>query len=34
MDRRRRSIRAEVKDVRAGEVVWLSAPVLWPSGVR
>ena len=33
-DRRRLYLRAEVKDIRAGEVVWHSAPVLWPGGVR
>ena len=33
-DRRRGFVRAEVKDIRAGEVVWHSAPVLWPAGVR
>ena len=33
-DRRRGFVRAEVKDIRAGEVVWHSAPVLWPGGVR
>ena len=33
-DRRRGFVRAEVKDIRAGEVVWHSAPVLWPGGFR
>jgi hypothetical protein len=33
-DRSRRFVRAEVKDIRAGEVVWHSDPVLWPGGVR
>lgn len=33
-DRRRGFLRAEVKDVRAGQVLWTSAPVLRPGGVR
>ena len=33
-DCRRGFVRAEVQDVRAGEVVWHSAPVLWLGGVR
>jgi hypothetical protein len=31
---RRGFLRAEVKDVRAGQVLWTSAPVLRPGGVR
>ena len=33
-DRRRGFVRAEVKDIRAGQVLWTSAPVLRPGGVR
>jgi hypothetical protein len=33
-DRRRGFMRAVVKDVRAGEVLWHSAPVLRPGGTR
>lgn len=33
-DCRRGFLRAEVKDIRAGTVLWTSAPVLRPGGVR
>ena len=33
-DCRRGFLRAEVKDIRAGQVLWTSAPVLWPGRVR
>ena len=33
-DCRRGFLRAEVKDIRAGQVLWTSGPILRPGGVR